>query len=204
MLSVEKVATPATAATVVVPDSVPPPGFTPIASATSPAKPEAVLPSESNVVTWIGESVAPAVVVMGCAVNTSWFTAPAATSKELLIASASPVAFAVRVKPAPLRFTLRIAKVATPATAATVRVPRRLAPTVPVPTVTSTVTLPVKSGTVLPNASRAVTTTAGLIGSPAIAAVGCVVKTSRLADPGVTVNAALVVPVSAGDVAASV
>src|SRR5262245_12815825 len=109
---------------------------------------------------------------MGCVVNSSWVTVPAETSNALLVASGTPVALAVKVKPTPLRLTFRVGNVATPDTAATVRVPRRFAPGGPVPTVSSTVTLPVKPVTVLPNASRAVTTTAGVIGSPAIAAAG--------------------------------
>ena len=51
MLSVENVATPATAATVVVPASVPLAGFVPIDSAMLPVKPVAVFPSPSRALT---------------------------------------------------------------------------------------------------------------------------------------------------------
>jgi len=51
MLSVENVATPATAATLVAPERVPLPGFVPIDSAMLPVKPVAVLPSPSRAVT---------------------------------------------------------------------------------------------------------------------------------------------------------
>src|SRR5262245_21801112 len=88
-----------------------------------------------------------------------------------------------------------VENVATPPTTATVRAPSRLAPAAPVPVVISTVTLPENPVAVLPQGSRAVTTTAGAIASPAIAAVGCVVNTSRLAAAGETANAVLVLPV---------
>src|SRR5437762_10526563 len=51
MLRVENVATPATAATVVVPARAPPPGFVPIAAVTLPLNPVAVLPCASWTVT---------------------------------------------------------------------------------------------------------------------------------------------------------
>src|SRR5436309_15041302 len=76
---------------------------------------------------------------------------------------------------------LRLEKVATPLAAATVVVPDTVPPAGFVPIVT--VTLPVKPGTVLPNASSAVTSTGGVSGAPAIAFVGCTVKASRVAVP---------------------
>ena len=72
MLSVEKVATPLTAAMVVVPESTAPLVPVPpvIVSVTLPVKPVTVLPSESFAVTaTAGVMLAPAVVVLGCAVN---------------------------------------------------------------------------------------------------------------------------------------
>src|SRR5438552_1464582 len=48
MLSPGNVATPATAATVVVPESVPLPGFAPSATGTLPVKPVAVFPCPSR------------------------------------------------------------------------------------------------------------------------------------------------------------
>src|SRR5207253_1782493 len=51
MLRVENVATPATAATVAVPNRVPPPGLVPSAAVTLPLNPVAVFPSASKAVT---------------------------------------------------------------------------------------------------------------------------------------------------------
>src|SRR2546422_7378421 len=73
MLRPAKLATPAAAVTVVVPFSVPPPGLLPIVSVTPPVNPVARLPKESYAVTsTAGVMVAPAVVLVGCTVNTSW------------------------------------------------------------------------------------------------------------------------------------
>ena len=98
----------------------------------------------------------------------------------------------------PLLLTLSVAKLATPLTAATVVVPASAAPLVPVPGVIATVTVPVKLGTVFPAASCASTCTGGVSVAPAVALLGCVVKTSRVAAPGVMSKGALVAPVSAG------
>src|SRR5438034_1079389 len=87
---------------------------------------------------------------------------------------------------------LSVEKVATPATAAAVAVPERAPPAGFVPI--ATVTAPLKPGTGFPRASRAVTCTAGVMAAPAVVLLGCVVKASWAADPGVTAKAALVVP----------
>src|SRR5947199_8698061 len=64
MLSPGNVTTPATAATVVVPERVPPPGFTPSATVTLPVKPVAVFPCPSSAVTCTaGVMDAPAAVL---------------------------------------------------------------------------------------------------------------------------------------------
>src|SRR5213083_3809362 len=77
MLRVENVATPATAATVAVPDRVPSPGLVPSAAVTLPLNPVGVLPCASWTVTCTaGVIVAPAVVLVGCTVNTSWLADP--------------------------------------------------------------------------------------------------------------------------------
>ena len=66
MLRVENVATPFTAGTVVVPDSVPLPELLPIATVTLPVKPVTVFPSPSWAVTWTpGAIAAPAVALDG-------------------------------------------------------------------------------------------------------------------------------------------
>src|SRR5437867_2426215 len=81
MLSPEKVATPLTAASVLVPDSVPLLAFVPIATVTSPLNPVAVLSFASSAVTCTaGVIAAPAVVVLGCTLNTSWVADPALTT----------------------------------------------------------------------------------------------------------------------------
>src|SRR5437773_11145217 len=66
----------------------------------------------------------------------------------------------------------------------------------------ASVTLPVKAVAVLPFASRAVTSTAGVILPPATVLVGCTVNTRVAALPAVILNAVLV-PV-AGPVALAV
>src|SRR6266545_1053921 len=80
-----------------------------------------------------------------------------------------------------------VPKVATPFTAATVAVPPSVAPLVPVPAVSATVTIPVNLGTGLPNASSAVTFSAGVI-CPAVAAVGWTVNASCVGPLGPAVS----------------
>src|SRR5256886_17565142 len=80
MLRVENVATPATAATVAVPDRVPPPGLVPSAAVTLPLNPVAVLPSASRAVTCTaGAIVAPAVALFGCTLNNRKRAVPGTT-----------------------------------------------------------------------------------------------------------------------------
>src|SRR5512140_2223137 len=70
--TVEKVATPATAATGVVPDSVPPPGLVPIATVMLAVELVTVLLNASCTVTCTaGVMDAPAMAFVGCAVNAS-------------------------------------------------------------------------------------------------------------------------------------
>src|SRR5262245_65545034 len=90
MLSVEKVATPATAATVAVPASVPPAGLVPIDNVTASLKPVNVFPSESCAVICTGGSVAPAVVVTGCAVQTSCVAGAGVRTQVALVVAGSP------------------------------------------------------------------------------------------------------------------
>src|SRR5512135_938206 len=87
---------------------------------------------------------------------------------------------------------LSVEKVATPATAATVVVPRSVAPLVPVPDAMATVTFPANEVTIFPDASCAVTCTAGVIAAPATVFTGGTVKATLVAVPTVTLNAALV------------
>src|SRR6266850_1464972 len=97
---------------------------------------------------------------------------------------------------------LKVENVATPATAEMDAVPDRVPPLGFVPM--ARVTVPVKLVAVLPWLSRAVTTIAGVIAAPAVAALGCVVNTRTLAVPGVMLNAVLVAPVGPVAVALSV
>src|SRR5512142_484919 len=96
MLSVEKAATPAFSSTVVVPDSVPPPGFVLIVIVTVPVELFTVFPSASWAATWTaGMIVAPAGVVLGCTMNPSFVAAPALIVKEELTPGGNPLADAV-------------------------------------------------------------------------------------------------------------
>src|SRR2546428_1375750 len=87
---------------------------------------------------------------------------------------------------------LRFANVATPETAAAVAVPESVPPPALGPSVTFT--LPAKPVATLPSASWAVTCTAGVIAAPAVALVGCTLKTNALRAPAMTLNAPLVAP----------
>ena len=90
MLKVEKVATPATAVTVVAPASVPPPGSTPSATVTLPVNPVATFPLASSAVTaTAGLSVRPAAAVLGCVVKMTWLAAPAVILNGVLVAGVS-------------------------------------------------------------------------------------------------------------------
>src|SRR5690348_12285159 len=81
---------------------------------------------------------------------------------------------------------LSVEKDAIPALAFTVVVPDKTPPDGSVPI--AIVTIPVKPVAVFPNASRAVTWTAGVIMAPAVVVVGCTVKKSAAAAAGVMLN----------------
>ena len=81
----------------------------------------------------------------------------------------------------------RLLNVATPFTAAAPTVPE---PPANVPELRVSVTVDVLPGTVLPNASRTATVTAGVIAAPAVALVGCCANTTLAAAAGLTVNGA--------------
>src|SRR5438876_4253939 len=91
--------------------------------------------------------------------------------------------------------------VATPLTAACASVPASvpLLGFVPI----ATVMFPVNPVAVLPPASWAVTSTAGVIAAPAVEVLGCTENTSCVAVPAVMLNAALVVLPAPVDVSAS-
>src|SRR6266853_3069096 len=120
--------------------------------------------------------------------------APGVMLNAVLVAPAGPVALAESVYPVPTLSILRLAKVATPFTAATLAGPARVPP--PGLLTIASVTLPLNGVAVLPCASCAVTWTAGVIAAPEVALDGWTVNTSSAAVPGVMLNAALVLPVS--------
>src|SRR5687767_14260642 len=72
MERLENVATPATAATVVVPDNVPPPGLAPMAGGASSRERVTVFPNASCTATCTAGLIAiPAVALAGCTVKAS-------------------------------------------------------------------------------------------------------------------------------------
>src|SRR6266480_4652856 len=98
MLSVANVATPATAARDVVPESVPPPGLVPMATVTLPVKVGSVFPRASCAVACSGGViVAPAVALLGATANTRCVAAAAVMLNAALVAPLGPVAAAVSV-----------------------------------------------------------------------------------------------------------
>src|SRR5205814_1782929 len=183
------VASPPTAACVSVPPSVPVPGFVPIATVTFPVNPFAVFPCASCAVTCTaGVITAPAAVVLGSTVNTSWVAVPAVMLNAALVAVPAPVA--VSVSPVPSLSLDRFPHVALHAALPILSVP----PSVPVPGFVpmATVTFPVNPVAVFPCASCAVTCTAGVITAPAAVVPGPTANTSWVAVPAVMLNAALV------------
>src|SRR5437762_2624429 len=203
MLSVENVATPPTAATVVVPERVPPAGFVPIATVTLPVKPGTTFPEASCAVIWsAGVIAAPAVAVEGSTVKTSRVAVEGTMSNGALVAPVRPVAPADNVYPVPALSMPSEEKVATPPIAASVVVPDSAPPAGFVPI--ATVTLLLNPGTLLLMASSAATSTGGATCAPAVAVVGCIVKASCVAAPGLMSNGALVAPPSPVAVADSV
>src|SRR3989442_109609 len=191
MLSPAKVATPATAATVLVPDKVPALGFVPIATVMFPVNPVAVLPLASWAVTsTAGVIAAPAVVVLGRTENTNCVAVPAVILNAVLVPVTGPGALAVTVYPVPTLSIDRPVNVAPPPDAAWVAVPDKAPPDGLVPI--ASVTLPVNPVAVFPFASWAVTSTAGAMLAPATVLVGCTVNTSVAALPAVMLKPALV------------
>src|SRR5437879_12405843 len=121
MLRVENVATPATAATVAVPDRVPSPGLVPSAAVTLPLNPVAVLPCASWTVTCTaGVIVAPAVVLVGCTVNTSWLAGPGVMVNGADVAPPRPALLAASVERVTAWWVERLFNAGTTPTAAMV------------------------------------------------------------------------------------
>src|SRR5436189_141455 len=100
-----------------------------MATVTFPVKPVATRPAASSAVTCTGGViVAFAGVVLGGTVNARCVAAPGETSNGVLVMPAGPVAAAVRVYPEPALLMLKLEKVATPDTAATLAVPASVPP----------------------------------------------------------------------------
>src|SRR5512141_901844 len=98
MDSVGKEATPLTAETVVVPESVPPPALLPMATVMLAVELVTVFPKVSCTVTWTaGEMAAPAVVLVGCAVKASFEAAAGVMLNPADVAPVNPPDAAVRV-----------------------------------------------------------------------------------------------------------
>src|SRR3954468_1182002 len=94
----EKVATPPTADTVAVPESVPPPGLLPMATVTPADELVTVLPNVSCTVTCTaGANVAPAVAFAGCTVKASLAAAAGLMLNVELLAPVSAPEAAVSV-----------------------------------------------------------------------------------------------------------
>src|SRR2546422_334020 len=190
MLSPEKVATPATAAWVSVPASVPLLGFVPIATVMFPVNPVAVLPFPSWAVIWTaGVIAAPATVFVGSTLKTSAVADAGVMLNAALVVLPALDGDGVH-RDLPSSPTSRSTD-PTPATAAWVSVPASvpLLGFVPI----ATVMFPVNPVAVLPPASWAVTSTAGVIAAPAVVVLGCTENTSCVAVPAVMLNAVLVV-----------
>src|SRR6266550_5097028 len=101
MLSVEKVATPFTAVTLLVPASVPPPGLAPSATVIVPVKVVTTLPDASRAATCTADIVWLAWVDCGCAVNATFVAGgggAAVMLNAVLVAPVRPDALAARVK----------------------------------------------------------------------------------------------------------
>src|SRR5690242_6744818 len=195
MPSVLNVATPATAVTEAVPESVPPPALLRIPTAIAAVKSAATLLEASSAVTVKLPIVAPATVLPGWLENTRCVATLLMTLNPALVPLVSPVAVAASVYPVPTLLMLRVANVATPAVAATVAVPESVPPPALVPIATVTVLVKVRS--VLPSPSCAATWTPPdeLIVAAASELVGWLVNVSLVAAPAMIVKPLLVAPV---------
>src|SRR5688500_8910206 len=127
MLRAGKVATPLTAATVAVPDRVPPPGVAPMAMVTLWVAVVTVLPNRSRIATTTAGEIALVVMPLeGWIVKASRLAGPADTANWVLVAATRFGEAADRVYPVPALLMLSPGKVATPLAAATVVTPDRV------------------------------------------------------------------------------
>src|SRR5437867_11444194 len=115
MLRLKKVATPLTAATVVVPERVPLAGLVPMATVMLVVAVVTVLPWASWTATCTAGAIpAPAAAVLGCTVRTSFAASPALVLDALLVALLRPAARAATLYPAPAQCRPHADNVATP------------------------------------------------------------------------------------------
>src|SRR5437762_3533772 len=129
MERLENVATPLTAETVLVPDSVPPPGLVPMATVMLAVEPVTVLLNASCTVTCTDGAMAPpATALVGWTVKANSAAAGAVMVNADEVAPVSPAEAAVRVYPATALSMDRLENVATPFTAATVVAPESVPP----------------------------------------------------------------------------
>jgi len=202
MLRFENVATPATAATVVVPESVPPPAFVPIAATTFAVYAVAMLLLASRALTTTdGAMDTPAVALVGCVTNARCVARPGVMLKPVLVALVRAPAVAVSVYPVPVLSMLNVENVATPATAAIDVVPESVPP--PALFRIAIATEAVKSTAGLLAASSAVTVTVPIV-APATVLPGCSVNTRWVATLLMMLNPPLVALVRDVAVAARV
>ena len=186
-----KIATPAVAVTVFVPESAAPTAQVPMPRVTSPVNDgTTAFWASSAVTTTAGAITLPATTALGCVVKTRCVPVTAFTLKGALVAPVSPrgrrrqgvpdaqlVEREIRERREAGRggHGLRAAQVALPGF-------------VPM----ATVTLFVAVGTRLPNASCTATTTAGAIAASGTTPDGCTVNASCAGDLGTTSNGVLV------------
>src|SRR5262245_823982 len=98
MERLENVATPADATTVVVPESVPPPGLVPIATVMQAVGPVRMLPNATCTATCTaGQIAAPAITVVGCTVKPTWDAAAGVMLNGSDVAPVSPAEAPVSV-----------------------------------------------------------------------------------------------------------
>src|SRR5438094_504605 len=94
MLNVENVATPLTAFTLVVPASVPPPGFAPIATVINPVYPVTMFPAASRAATRTAGIVCPACVVHTSVLQATYDAVCAVLFQLALVVPVQPAALA--------------------------------------------------------------------------------------------------------------
>jgi hypothetical protein len=145
----------------------------PVAASVTDA-PEMGFPKASRTTTVAVAALEPLLATMasGVTATVDWDadTTPAPTPNGLEVASVAPAAAAVSVYPVPALSRLRSSNVATPAVAVRVVVPESTAPPGFVPS--ASVTDPLNPVAVFPKASRTVTSTGGVIATPAAPPLG--------------------------------